>query len=209
MLPPFAGWSPADWERRLDASSQIVELGMGWDVTDFGSGRYRERGLLLFTLRNGTAGELAQGRGKLYAEKAMIVDPGQVTPLHFHWTKTEDIINRGGGNLAVQVYSSTPDGERGSDSVTVEIDGRWEVVDPGSTLLLTPGESITLRPRCYHSFWGERERVLVGEVSLVNDDQSDNRFFEPVGRFPSIDEDEAPFRLLVGDYEGLSRQGKS
>src|SRR5579884_1985095 len=58
---PFAGWSPADWERRLDASSQIVELGMGWDVTDFGSGRYRERGLLLFTLRNGTADELAPG----------------------------------------------------------------------------------------------------------------------------------------------------
>ena len=42
--------------------------------------------------------------------------------------------------------------------------------------------------------------MLVGEVSQVNDDFSDNRFYEAVGRFPSIDEDEAPWRLLVSDY---------
>ena len=28
----------------------------------------------------------------------------------------------------------------------------------------------------------------------------DNRFLEPVGRFPEIEEDVAPVRLLVGDY---------
>jgi D-lyxose isomerase len=42
--------------------------------------------------------------------------------------------------------------------------------------------------------------VLVGEVSTVNDDSTDNRFFEPVGRFPEIIEDVAPRHLLVGDY---------
>ena len=42
--------------------------------------------------------------------------------------------------------------------------------------------------------------MLVGEVSAVNDDNSDNRFHEKVGRFPDIEEDEQPVRLLVGDY---------
>jgi len=43
--------------------------------------------------------------------------------------------------------------------------------------------------------------VLVGEVSKVNDDNTDNRFYESVGRFSAIEEDEAPLYLLVNDYE--------
>jgi D-lyxose ketol-isomerase len=65
---------------------------------------------------------------------------------------------------------------------------------------LSPGESITLPPYCYHAFWGAESHVLVGEVSTVNDDSADNRFYEPVGRFPAIEEDEAPLYLLVNDY---------
>ena len=42
--------------------------------------------------------------------------------------------------------------------------------------------------------------VLVGEVSKVNDDNVDNRFLEPVGRFPSVDEDEPPIWLLCNEY---------
>ena len=45
-----------------------------------------------------------------------------------------------------------------------------------------------------------RGRVLLGEVSVVNDDVNDNRFHQAVGRFPEIEEDELPYRLLVGDY---------
>ncbi len=67
--------------------------------------------------------------------------------------------------------------------------------------MLGPGESITLPPRCYHAFWGVGDRVLVGEVSLVNDDAHDNHFYDPVGRFPAIEEDEPPLHLLVTDYE--------
>ena len=42
--------------------------------------------------------------------------------------------------------------------------------------------------------------MLIGEVSLVNDDNTDNRFYQPVGRFPEIEEDEAPMYLLCTDY---------
>jgi D-lyxose ketol-isomerase len=54
----------------------------------------------------------------------------------------------------------------------------------------------------YHRFYGEpgKGKVLVGEVSMVNDDTSDNRFHEVIGRFPSIEEDVEPLHLLVSDY---------
>ncbi len=42
--------------------------------------------------------------------------------------------------------------------------------------------------------------MLLGEVSQCNDDNSDNRFNPPVGRFPAIEEDEAPYRLLCSEY---------
>ena len=67
---------------------------------------------------------------------------------------------------------------------------------------LTPGMSISIPPRLYHDFEVEPGTgpVLIGEVSAVNDDQSDNRFLPPVGRFPSIEEDEPPYRLLCTEY---------
>ena len=43
--------------------------------------------------------------------------------------------------------------------------------------------------------------VLIGEVSTVNDDLTDNIFAAPIGRFARIDEDVAPTHLLVSDYD--------
>lgn len=40
------------------------------------------------------------------------------------------------------------------------------------------------------------------EVSKVNDDTNDNRFYEKIGRFPKIEEDEKPLYLLFSDYPG-------
>ena len=209
-LPPFAYWTPEDWSSKGEDVREIVDRRLGWDITDFGQGDYRKIGLFVFTLRNGApenlVGPAPRGRpGKLYAEKIMVVDPEQVTPMHFHWVKMEDIINRGGGKLVVQLYNATAEDGLDDGDVTVSVDGRSRAVGAGDTVILNPGESITLPPRCYHTFWGAEERVLVGEVSLVNDDYVDNRFYEPVGRFPEIDEDEAPLHLLVNDYERYYR----
>lgn len=135
----------------------------------------------------------------------MVVGVGQVTPMHFHWAKSEDIINRGGGNLLVRLYNATDDERLAETDVTVSIDGTLRTVPAGGIVTLTPGESITIPQRLYHTFWGEGSRVLVGEVSLVNDDTRDNRFYEPVGRFPEIEEDEPPLYLLAMDYPGYYR----
>ncbi len=199
-LPPFAAWSPADWQSRGSEASEIVERDLGWDITDFGSGDFDRCGLFLFTLRNGHRTALQTGKGKVYAEKLMIVEVGQVTPLHFHWQKTEDIIVRGGGELVVELFNCSPDGGLAASEVTAQLDGVSRIVKAGATVTLHAGESITLEPGVYHKFWGAKARVLLGEVSTVNDDRTDNRFFEPVGRFPEIEEDAPPRHLLVGDY---------
>ncbi len=199
-LPPFAYWTPADWKNKGEEVREIVDRQLGWDITDFGSGDYAKIGLFIFTIRNGTLDALRVGRGKAYCEKVLVADVDQATPMHFHWAKTEDIINRGGGNLLIQLYNATDDDSLGESDVTVSIDGTKRTVKAGAIVTLCPGESITLTSRLYHKFWGAESRVLIGEVSLVNDDNTDNRFYEPVGRFPEIEEDEPALHLLVTDY---------
>jgi D-lyxose ketol-isomerase len=207
-LPPFAYWTPGGWASKGEEVGEIVDRQLGWDITDFGQGDYKKIGLFIFTIRNGTLENLQRGQGKVYAEKILIVDAEQVTPMHFHWRKVEDIINRGGGKLVIQLYNSTEDDGLADTDVTVSTDGVKRTVKAGDTVVLSPGESITLPARCYHKFWGAESRVLVGEVSMVNDDNVDNRFYEPVGRFPEIEEDEPPLYLLVNDYPAYYHPGK-
>ena len=199
-LPPFAYWSLEDWKKKGTEVSEIFDNKLGWDITDFGRGDFNATGLFLFTIRNGNIQGWQTLKGKLYAEKIMVVEDSQVTPMHFHWNKMEDIINRGGGDLLIQLYNASADEMLDEkNKVHVSVDGTRRSLAPGETVRLSPGESICLEQRCYHQFWGQG-RVLVGEVSLVNDDQRDNRFYEPAGRFPEIEEDVPPLHLLCNDY---------
>ena len=200
-LPPFVKWTPEDWKTRGKEYNEIRDNMLGWDITDFGFGEFEKRGLLLITIRNGNQKD--KKYLKPYAEKLLIVREGQVTPYHFHWNKMEDIINRGGGNLLIKVYNSTEDGAFDmANPVVVNVDGRQYSVEPGTVIRLTPGESITLPQGQYHSFWGEEGcgMVMVGEVSMCNDDNADNRFYEPQSRFPEVEEDEPARYLLCNEY---------
>lgn len=200
-LPPFAYWSAEEWSRKGPEAAEIAENQMGWDITDFGSGDFNKVGLFLFTVRNGKQSSLKTGQGKVYAEKILIVGVDQITPMHFHWNKMEDIINRGGGRLMIELYNATPEEELDRESlVHVSMDGVAYTFPAGHVVELLPGQSITLTQGLYHKFWGKEGTILVGEVSVVNDDNTDNRFNPPVGRFPEISEDEPPQYLLIGDY---------
>lgn len=201
-LPPFAYWSPETWCTKGEEVREIVDRKLGWDITDFGSGDFERIGLFLFTIRNGNPENLKTLRGKLYAEKILVIQVDQVTPLHYHASKMEDIINRSGGKLGIELFRSLPGGEldRTSD-VRVSLDGVVHTVRAGGRVYLSPGESITLTQGLYHRFWGEGSAVLAGEVSSVNDDVSDNYFYDSPGRFPAIEEDEAPLYLLCNDYD--------
>lgn len=200
-LPAFSRWTPEEFRARAAQARHLIDSRCGWDVTDYGAGRFDEMGLFLFTLRNGLLDDLRAGRGMCYAEKLLISRRDQLSPMHTHRLKAEDIINRGGADLVVELFGSDEsggfDGERGT---AVRCDGVLRECAPGERLRLAPGESVTLRPGDWHAFWGEGGDVLIGEVSTVNDDETDNVFREPIGRFSSIEEDEPPARLLVSDY---------
>ena len=201
-LPPFAWFTPDEWKGKGHEYDEIRDHMLGWDITDYGLGDFEKVGFSLITLRNGNL-TMADKYPKTYAEKLLFLKEGQYSPNHFHWHKMEDIINRGGGTLLIRVYNSLSDEgiDRESD-VTVHMDGVTYTVPAGTQLRLEPGMSISIQPYLYHDFEVEpgTGNVLIGEVSQCNDDNTDNRFNPPVGRFPAIEEDEPPYRLLCNEY---------
>ena len=199
-IPPFCKWTPSDWETKNEEYDEIRDNMLGWDITDYGLGDFDKVGFALITIRNGNVKNPKYT--KTYAEKLLMLQEGQMAPMHFHWNKMEDIINRGGGNVLITVYNSTEDGEFGDTDVKINCDGREFMVKAGQKICLKPGESITIYPYMYHDFYVEEGTgdVLLGEVSMCNDDEHDNRFYEPIGRFPTIEEDEEPYRLLCTEY---------
>lgn len=201
-LPPFCHMTPEEWEAAGHEYDEVRDCMLGWDITDYGKGDFDKFGFSLITIRNGNR-NMADKYPKVYAEKLLYLKEGQYAPNHFHWYKTEDIINRGGGNCLIRVYRSLPNEQIDYDSpVTVHLDGREVVVPAGTQVRLRPGESIYIPQYLYHDFAVEQGTgaVLLGEVSQCNDDNTDNRFLPPVGRFPAIEEDEPPYRLLCNEY---------
>ena len=140
VLPPFARWTPEEMKARRAEISPIVERHMGWDITDYGQGRFDEIGLFLFTVRNGIADDLRRGRGMLYAEKIMISRRDQLSPMHRHYTKAEDIINRGGGRLVLELFMPDADGRIDPETeVSVPVAGLIRRLPAGGHLALEPG----------------------------------------------------------------------
>ncbi len=208
-LPPFAYWKPEQWRKMAGGARRIILAGMGWDVTDLGRGKFKEIGAVLFTVRNGVPGAGNQGvsTGVPYCEKYIVLMDGQCLSLHMHWSKTEDIINRAGGVLMMELYNSTEDEEVDrSSSVTFVCDGLQRQIGAGEPFELLAGESITLAPGLYHRFWAKKGEgcLICGEVSSVNDDNADNRFAEQYSRFSQILEDEEPRWLLCNEYPKIS-----
>ncbi|WP_299300816.1 D-lyxose/D-mannose family sugar isomerase [uncultured Litoreibacter sp.] len=200
-LPPFAYWTPQEFAANASKAQALIDARCGWDVTDYGDGDFDRMGLFLFTLRNGRLADLQRGGGMCYAEKLLISKQDQLSPMHTHVIKAEDIINRGGATMVVELYGSDDEGNFAEDrGGVVMCDGVARPFEAGEKLKFGPGESLTLMPGDWHAFWGEGGDVLIGEVSTVNDDETDNIFRAPIGRFSDIEEDVAPTHLLVSDY---------
>jgi D-lyxose ketol-isomerase len=203
-LPPWADWSCDEWQEHPETAAYCRSHQMGWDVTDFGSGQFDKRGLLLFCIRNGIQGHAGEVP---YAEKILVVQENQETPWHYHAVKMEDIIVRGGGNLIVECFQLDDQGQRLARPFKVLTDGLSRKVEPREPIRLKPGESITLPRGLVHRFYGEAGTgtVLAGEVSQVNNDLTDNYFVDPVGRFSDIEEDERPLYPLWREIPGIGR----
>lgn len=182
-LPPFCYFTPEEWNEKGHEYDEVRDNMLGWDITDFGMGDFDKVGFSLITLRNGNVS--MDKYTKPYAEKLLYMKEGQSAAMHFHWNKMEDIINRGGGNVLIGVYNAGREEGLADTDVRIHSDGREYTVPAGTQIRLCPGESITIQPCLYHDFHLEPGTgpVLLGEVSMCNDDNRDNRFYLPAGRF--------------------------
>ncbi len=200
-FPGFAKWSPEDWKKLGEDEREIVDNMLGWDVSDFG-GNFASTGLTIFTFRNGNFNN-KEKYPKPYAEKLLLVGDGQTLPFHFHWSKMEDIINRGGGDLEITVYNSDENEDFADTDVHLTVDGKKVTVPAGGKIVLKPGMSVTLLPGQYHQWIGVPGTgpVMLFEVSTTNDDMVDNRFHSSKSRIPEIEEDEPAKYLIFNDYK--------
>jgi D-lyxose ketol-isomerase len=203
-LPHWAYWSLEHWQHSGIEADEIRRHHLGWNITDFGSGEFEKMGLLIFVARNGCLEHDMPVTTKTYAEKYFIVRPEQVTPWHFHWVKTEDLINRAGGRMQVELAWANPnnDKEMIDKLVYAQVDGITKVMPAGSVLTLLPGESVTLPPRLCHKFYGHKDGPIVfaGEISSLNDDSTDNCFLKLDAARSPIIEDEAAKYILANEY---------
>ena len=142
-LPPFCHFTPEEWKTKGHEWDEVRDCMLGWDITDYGLGDFEKVGFSLITIRNGNR-KMADKYPKVYAEKLLFLKQNQYATNHFHWYKTEDIINRGGGNVLIRVFNSHEDEtvDRESD-VTLHIDGETRVVPAGTQVRLMPGSSFT------------------------------------------------------------------
>lgn len=160
-----------------------------WDITDFGLGDFNHYGLVLINLAEEPE----------YCEKLMYARRGQVTPLHTHKRKKEDIICRR-GRLALELWAAHPEECQRGGPLEIRINGQPFACRSGETIVLEAGERVTLTPGIYHAFWPESDGCIIGEVSTANDDANDNFFVDPrIGRFPAIEEDVPAEIRLVGE----------
>ena len=137
-------------------------------------------------------------RDRPYAEKLLFMEDNQEIPYHSHKVKLEDIINRGGGDLALEFVEVDEEAQELSNDISVLVDGQLSTIHPHQPLILKRGQSVTVERNIYHKFYAVKGTgmVMAGEVSQVNDDNNDNYFLETVGRFSQIEEDEEAIHPL-------------
>ena len=199
-LPPFAFWTPEEWQMKGPDCNEIRDTKIGWDVTDFGLNNFKNMGRTLFTLRNGSAVDARYK--KPYSQKAIFLNEGQKSPIHFHKNKLEDIMDFGSGNVLISFWHASEDGMQSNEVLDIVIDGVCRRIKAGETIRLRPGESVFCDHYIYHQFWAEEGcgHTISIEVANVCDDYNDNFWLNPRKRFPDIEEDEPPKYLLCNEY---------
>lgn len=200
-LPAQAYWDMEKWVESKDELDVIRRTMMGWDITDYGTGKFDEIGTVLYTVRNGLQDD--PSCGVPYCEKFLLMRDGQRLPEHYHVSKTEDIINRAGGVMSLYLWNADPKtGKQLDTDVVVYMDGIKKTFKAGEEILVYQGQSVTLTPYMAHIFGAKKGTgdMIAGEVSKVNDDNTDNYFLEDTYRFSEIEEDEPILHPLCNEY---------
>ena len=189
FLPAWSNWPLNEWKKNINFAKIAHQSQIGWDITDFGKNNFHKEGAVLFSTK------MVKRYNKLitYSEKLLLLMPNQKIPFHFHKKKTEDIINRCNGVLEMGLYASDSHFKRKKDSFILNIDSIPNKIKPNEKIFLHPGQSITIKPYLCHylkSSNKNKKTLIVGEVSSLNDDNTDNYFPDKNLRFTKIEEDE-------------------
>ena len=174
---------------------------LGWDITDYGLNDFDHIGSVLYTVRNGSIED--KDVGVPFCEKYIVMRDGQRLTNHYHVAKTEDIINRAGGTLRLYLWKVDPaTGKMTDEDVDVYMDGVLHTFKAGEEVLVEPGNSISLTPYIAHIFGPKPgSDLVVGEVSSINDDNTDNYFLEECLRYTTIEDDEPMVCPLCNEYD--------
>ena len=174
---------------------------LGWDITDYGLNDFEHIGSVLYTVRNGSIED--KNVGVPFCEKYIVMRDGQRLTNHYHVAKTEDIINRAGGTLRLYLWKVDPaTGKMTDEDVDVYMDGVLHTFKAGEEVLVEPGNSISLTPYIAHIFGPKPgSDLVVGEVSSINDDNTDNYFLEECLRYTTIEDDEPMTCPLCNEYD--------
>ena len=195
-IPPFAEWTVEEWKTKGSEYDDIRNNGLGWDVSDYGFGNFHKLGIVALTIRSAHQ-KIFSKYEKPFAEKLLCLEQGQELPLHLHPQKVEDLINRGGSDFFIKLYKANPDNSISDDFVDVLMDGRKLTIKAGEILRVRVGESITLLPNHYHTFWVESGKTLFGEVTMTN---NEHYFYEKSPTSTVIEEDCLPVYHLFNEY---------
>jgi D-lyxose ketol-isomerase len=198
-FPNFAYWKVEDWKAHAVETEVMRQVHLGWNVTDFGMGDNLKFGTCSITLRNGLKEHPEVGVP--YCEKLGYFRDGGKLALHFHHYKSEDIICKSvSGRFWLELWNTNEDNSLDEKSdVEIYMDGIKIIKKPGERFYLSCGASITLIPRIAHIFGAEEGGgdLLYGEISKINNDKTDNYFYEPLTRFSEIEED-VPMTIPMG-----------
>ena len=202
-LPEYAYWPLETWKDNASRLETIRKVMLGWDVTDFGMDDFDHIGAVLYTVRNGSIDD--KSAGVPFCEKYIVMRDGQRLTNHYHVAKTEDIINRAGGVLRLYLWKVDPaTGKMTDEDVDVYMDGVLHTFKAGEEVLVEPGNSISLTPYIAHIFGPKPgSDLVVGEVSSINDDNTDNYFLEECLRYTTIEDDEPMVCPLCNEYDKL------
>lgn len=187
-LPAWAEWHPHQFEKTADG---IRQQKLGWKVVDFGVGDFEHCGLVILVLCSPLTDDSGEPLTKPahvgkhdypvtgFSRKYLFVQAGQTEPHHFHRQKArKEVSVLAGAPVRFELAWAENDTTLSSRDVDVAVDGIWHHLPANGSVVVKPGETITLPGNLSHIISvaeGGPDTIMM-ETSTANNDRSDNIF---------------------------------
>lgn len=208
-LPVWIEWHPHQFEKNADG---IKHQKLGWKVVDFGVGDFEHCGLVILVICSPLVDEHGEPLTKpsnignheypltSFSRKYLFVQAGQTEPHHFHRQKArKEVSVLAGAPVRFELAWAENDTTLSDRNVDVAVDGIWHHIPAGGSVMVNPGETITLPGNLSHIISvaeGGPDTIMM-ETSTANNDRSDNifPFMTPTSK-SVIDDVSARYQLL-------------